>query len=68
MQVLLQELYVFIPEIPLLRYDNINAYHMTKNLVFHARMKHIEIELHFIRDQVIIKKKRFAKETTSFLI
>jgi hypothetical protein len=53
MQVLLQELCVFIPEIPLLRYDNINAYHMTKNLVFHARMKHIKIELHFIRDQVI---------------
>jgi hypothetical protein len=56
MQVLLQELCVFIPKIPLLRYDNINAYHMTKNLVFHARMKHIEIQLHFIRDQVIREK------------
>ncbi|RVX10885.1 Retrovirus-related Pol polyprotein from transposon RE1 [Vitis vinifera] len=53
MQALLQELCVPIPAIPLLWYDNISAYHMAKNLVFHARTKHIEIDLHFIRDQVI---------------
>ncbi|RVW72304.1 Retrovirus-related Pol polyprotein from transposon RE1 [Vitis vinifera] len=53
MQALLQELCVPIPAIPLLWYDNINAYHMAKNPVFHARTKHIEIDLHFIRDQVI---------------
>jgi histone deacetylase 1/2 len=52
MQALLQELCVSIPVIPLLWYDNINAYHMAKNPVFHARTKHIEIDLHFIRDQV----------------
>jgi hypothetical protein len=52
MQALLQELCVSIPAIPLLWYDNISAYHMAKNPVFHARTKHIEIDLHFIRDQV----------------
>jgi len=26
---------------------------MAKNFVFHARTKHIEIDLHFIRDQVL---------------
>ncbi|XP_034684182.1 uncharacterized mitochondrial protein AtMg00810-like [Vitis riparia] len=53
MQVLLQELCVSIPTIPLLWYDNISAYHMAKNPMFHARTKHIEIDLHFIRDQVM---------------
>jgi len=52
MQALLQELCVSIPAIPLLWYDNISAYHMAKNPMFHARTKHIEIDLHFIHDQV----------------
>jgi hypothetical protein len=53
MQALLQELCVSPLAIPLLWYDNISAYHMAKNPVFHARTKHIEIDLHFIRDQVL---------------
>ena len=53
MQALLQELCISPLTIPLLWYDNISAYHMAKNHVFHARTKHIEIDLHFIRDQVL---------------
>ena len=52
MQTLLQELCIPIPVIPLLWYDDISAYHLAKNPVFHARTKHIEIDLHFIHDQV----------------
>ena len=52
MQALLKELCIPIPVIPLLWYDNLSAYHLAKYLVFHARTKHIEIDLHFIRDQV----------------
>ena len=40
-QALMHELYVPTPVVPILWYDNINAYHMAKHYVFHARTKHI---------------------------
>ena len=52
-QALLRELCVPTLIVPILWYDNISAYHMAKNFVFHARTKHIEIDLHFICDQVL---------------
>ncbi|RVW89378.1 Retrovirus-related Pol polyprotein from transposon RE1 [Vitis vinifera] len=55
-QALLRELCISITSIPTLYYDNISAYYMAKNPVFHARTKHIEIDLHFIRDQVLHNK------------
>ncbi|RVW90852.1 Retrovirus-related Pol polyprotein from transposon RE1 [Vitis vinifera] len=55
-QALLSELCISITSIPTLYYDNISAYYMAKNPVFHARTKHIEIDLHFIRDQVLHNK------------
>jgi hypothetical protein len=34
--------------------DNINTVYMSNNLVQHQRTKHIEIDLHFVRDQVAL--------------
>ena len=55
-QALMHELCVPTLTVPILWYDNINAYHMAKHSVFHARTKHKEIDLHFIRDQVLQRK------------
>ncbi len=34
--------------------DNTSALHMTVNPVFHARTKHIELDVHFVREKVVV--------------
>ncbi|KAJ9691425.1 hypothetical protein PVL29_013564 [Vitis rotundifolia] len=38
---------------PVLWCDNQSAAHLATNLVFHSRSKHIELDLHFIREKVL---------------
>jgi histone deacetylase 1/2 len=54
-QHLLAELQV--PHSPVARLwsDNIGATYLSANPVFHARMKHIEIDFHFVRERVAQK-------------
>lgn len=37
---------------PVLWCDNNNTHHFAQNLVFHSRTKHIEVDIHFIRNKV----------------
>ncbi|XP_028215143.1 uncharacterized protein LOC114397251 [Glycine soja] len=47
---LLQDLRISLPSLPLLYCDNLSALHMTINPVFHARIKHIELNYHYVRE------------------
>ncbi|XP_042939352.1 uncharacterized mitochondrial protein AtMg00810-like [Carya illinoinensis] len=51
---LLRDLGVTLPSAPILFCDNLSALHMTANLVFHARSKHIEIDYHFVPERVAL--------------
>jgi hypothetical protein len=54
-QKLLAELKISHPRAARLWCDNLGAKYLTENPVFHARTKHVEIDFHFVREQVAKK-------------
>ena len=52
---LLRELQLPLTSTPILWCDNQSAGSLASNPVFHARTKHIEIDVHFVRDKVLQK-------------
>jgi hypothetical protein len=54
-QSILQELCVPCPRSARLWCDNLGAKYLASNPVFHGRMKHIEVDYHFVRDRVMKK-------------
>lgn len=55
LSMLLTELSIIPPILPILWCDNISAIGLASNLVFHSHSKHIEVDYHFVRDQVLAK-------------
>ena len=55
LQVLPQDLGIFISDPPILWCDNVSALATASNPVFYARIKHIEVDFHFIRERMLRK-------------
>jgi hypothetical protein len=53
LQSLLRELRISSPLTTHLWCDNMGAKYLSSNPVFHGRMKHIKVDYHFVRDQVL---------------
>ena len=49
---LLKELKVSLLKFPILYCDNKSAEVLANNLKYHSRTKHIELDLHFVRDHI----------------
>jgi hypothetical protein len=49
---LLHELHSPLQRATLVYYDNVSAVHLSTNLVQHQRTKHVEIDMHFVRERV----------------
>ena len=55
---LLQELHISLSKATLVYCDNDSAVYMTANPVHHRRTKHIEIDIHFVREKVALGQVR----------
>jgi hypothetical protein len=55
---LLQELHISIASVTVVYCDNVSAVYMTANPVHHRRTKHIEIDIHFVREKVSLGQVR----------
>ena len=53
-----------ITELPILHCDNLSAIMLARNLVFHAKMKHIQVKYHFISDVLDNKNIELVKVHT----
>jgi histone deacetylase 1/2 len=58
LQQLLSELHRPIHEVTIVYYDNIFAFYMSGNPVQHRCIKHIEIDIHFVREKVALGQVR----------
>jgi hypothetical protein len=52
---LLKELWVYLHKPPRLWCDNVGATYLTANPIFNGRTKHVEVDFHFVREQVASK-------------
>ena len=53
LRTLFKQLCLYLHHIPVLWCDNISAIALASNLVLHSKIKHIEVDYHFVREKVI---------------
>ena len=61
---LLRELQFQLSSTPILWCDNVGVTYLASNPVFHARTKHVEIDYHFVREQVNSQELRIGYIST----
>ena len=62
---LLQELLCDVHKATLVYYDNVSVVYLSANQVHHRRTKHIELDIHFVREQVALGRVRVLNVPTT---
>ena len=61
---LLHELHVDVRKATVIYCDNISAAYLSQNPVHHRRMKHVELDIHFVREKVALGQFRVLQIPT----
>ncbi|XP_019054242.1 PREDICTED: uncharacterized protein LOC109115063 [Nelumbo nucifera] len=64
-QSLLREMNVTLRKVPLLLCDNLNSILLSANSILHSRTKHMELDIHFVREKVIRKELEVEHVTST---
>jgi len=62
---LLQELLLDVSTTTIVYCDNVSAVYLSANPVHHRRMKHIDLDIHFMREQVALGHVRILHVPTA---
>jgi hypothetical protein len=62
---LLKDLHEEVSDPTMIYCDNLNSIQLAKNLVFHARTKHVEVHYHFVRERVLFGEVELTHVPTS---
>ena len=62
---LLQELHHNVSQATVVYCDNVSAVYLSANPVHHRRTKHIELDIHFVREQVALGRMRVLHVPTA---
>jgi hypothetical protein len=62
---LLSELLVDVPNATIIYCDNISVVYLSENPVHHHRTKHVELDIHFVREKVAIGQLRVLQVPSS---
>ena len=65
---LLGELHVPVDKATLLYCDNVSAVYLSDNLVHHGRTKHIELDVRFVQEKVVVGELRVCHVPTNLQI
>ncbi|WVZ94605.1 hypothetical protein U9M48_040475 [Paspalum notatum var. saurae] len=61
---LLHELYVPVDKATVIYCDNVSAIYLSENPVHHRRTKHVELDIHFVREKVALGQMRVVQVPT----
>jgi hypothetical protein len=62
---LLVELHSSLSRATLVYYDNVSVVYLSTNPVQHQRIKHIEIDVHFVREHIAVRDVRVLHVSTT---